>query len=122
MCGAALRALSFPAEEQTGKDGRGYVSTAIKMTVESERWAQGGGGAAVAWGVGHKNNLGWGGGVLKESLPPPLPHGHLHLHFCRDQTPHSTAGGGPEAAQPPLFALPVLQPELQPENLLNPIW
>lgn len=62
-------------KEQTGKDGRGYVSTAIKMTVESER----------------------------------------------DQTPHSTAGGGPEAAQPPLFALPVLQPELQPENLLNPI-
>ena len=54
VCGAALRALSFPAEEQTGKDGRGYVSTAIKMTVESERWAQGGGGAAVAWGVGHK--------------------------------------------------------------------
>uniref|UniRef100_A0A8D2M9K9 Signal transducer and activator of transcription n=1 Tax=Zonotrichia albicollis TaxID=44394 RepID=A0A8D2M9K9_ZONAL len=25
-------------KEQTGKDGRGYVSTAIKMTVESERW------------------------------------------------------------------------------------
>ncbi|CAN0016571.1 unnamed protein product [Bubo scandiacus] len=27
-------------KEQTGKDGRGYVSTAIKMTVESERWAR----------------------------------------------------------------------------------
>uniref|UniRef100_A0A8V5H2L2 Signal transducer and activator of transcription n=1 Tax=Melopsittacus undulatus TaxID=13146 RepID=A0A8V5H2L2_MELUD len=26
-------------KEHTGKDGRGYVSTAIKMTVESERWA-----------------------------------------------------------------------------------
>lgn len=26
-----------PVEEQMGKDGRGYVSTAIKMTVESER-------------------------------------------------------------------------------------
>jgi len=33
VTGASLR-----AEEQTGKDGRGYVSTAIKMTVESERW------------------------------------------------------------------------------------
>uniref|UniRef100_H9H134 SH2 domain-containing protein n=1 Tax=Meleagris gallopavo TaxID=9103 RepID=H9H134_MELGA len=31
-------------KEQTGKDGRGYVSTAIKMTVESERWARGRGG------------------------------------------------------------------------------
>lgn len=62
-------------KEQTGKDGRGYVSTAIKMTVESER----------------------------------------------DQPPQSSAGGGPEAAQPPLFALPVLQPELQPENMLSPI-
>lgn len=29
------------AEEQTGKDVRGYVSTAIKMTVESERWVRG---------------------------------------------------------------------------------
>uniref|UniRef100_A0A8C9U431 Signal transducer and activator of transcription n=1 Tax=Serinus canaria TaxID=9135 RepID=A0A8C9U431_SERCA len=28
-------------KEQTGKDGRGYVSTAIKMTVESERWVRG---------------------------------------------------------------------------------
>ncbi|XP_019466673.1 signal transducer and activator of transcription 6-like [Meleagris gallopavo] len=63
-------------KEQTGKDGRGYVSTAIKMTVESER----------------------------------------------EQPPQSAAGGGPEAAQPPLFALPMLQPELQPENLLSPIW
>lgn len=36
-------ASPLPAEEQTGKDGRGYVSTAIKMTVESERWVGAGG-------------------------------------------------------------------------------
>uniref|UniRef100_A0A8B9Q1X3 Signal transducer and activator of transcription n=1 Tax=Apteryx owenii TaxID=8824 RepID=A0A8B9Q1X3_APTOW len=34
-------------KEQTGKDGRGYVSTAIKMTVESEREQQPPGAAGV---------------------------------------------------------------------------
>ncbi|XP_025903059.1 signal transducer and activator of transcription 6, partial [Nothoprocta perdicaria] len=35
-------------KEQTGKDGRGYVSTAIKMTVESERWVRDAGATAGA--------------------------------------------------------------------------
>uniref|UniRef100_A0A8B9Q8V7 Signal transducer and activator of transcription n=1 Tax=Apteryx owenii TaxID=8824 RepID=A0A8B9Q8V7_APTOW len=45
-------------KEQTGKDGRGYVSTAIKMTVESERW------------------------VRARAAPPPVPpppHTHMGL-------------------------------------------
>lgn len=38
--GVLMGASPLRAEEQTGKDGRGYVSTAIKMTVESERWVR----------------------------------------------------------------------------------
>lgn len=70
------------AEEQTGKDGRGYVSTAIKMTVESERWAC---AAPRPWpsaaGPGQGWTRGcWAGGFLTgqngdvlESEEPPAP-------------------------------------------------
>uniref|UniRef100_A0A8B9Q875 Signal transducer and activator of transcription n=1 Tax=Apteryx owenii TaxID=8824 RepID=A0A8B9Q875_APTOW len=91
-------------KEQTGKDGRGYVSTAIKMTVESERW------------------------VRARAAPPPVPPPpHTHADgsappSCREQQPPGAAGVPPEAAPTQMFGLPVLRPELQHESLLSPIW
>uniref|UniRef100_A0A8B9Q8T2 Signal transducer and activator of transcription n=1 Tax=Apteryx owenii TaxID=8824 RepID=A0A8B9Q8T2_APTOW len=53
-------------KEQTGKDGRGYVSTAIKMTVESERW------------------------VRARAAPPPVPP-PPHTHADGSAPPSSAA-------------------------------
>lgn len=177
-----MGASPLRAEEQTGKDGRGYVSTAIKMTVESERWARvrgrgragdvcpPRGRAAPGQGLQSPHRAGrcvaagrgdfWPGrmGMCLRARNPPWAsraaaehvseraglsgseHGLAHtpvggrtllpvltgmMLFRRDQQPQSAAGGPPEAPQAQMFSLPVLQPELHPENLqsvLSPMW
>uniref|UniRef100_A0A8B9Q8U8 Signal transducer and activator of transcription n=1 Tax=Apteryx owenii TaxID=8824 RepID=A0A8B9Q8U8_APTOW len=80
-------------KEQTGKDGRGYVSTAIKMTVESERW------------------------VRARAAPPPVPP-PPHTHADGSAPTGGLGGGGSPRPGSPCPSTPRIAPgmELPPSS------